>query len=123
MEFSLGFVNRVDSTQEVGKRPFDNLDSLSKGEGAFEFGSFDSHKFHDSFDFSFGDGGGFAANGTNEGGNTGSGPDCEPRLIVHNHFDQDIARKNFLFDGFLLTFLNLDFVLGGDDNFENLAND
>ena len=119
-DFALAFVQVVYRAQEIGERSFDDFDGFADGKGGFVFGSGLGHKFHDGVDFGFGQGSGLLTD-ADKAGYPLCGTDCQPGIVVDDHFDQHVAGEELFFDGFFLAVMNFDLVLGGDQQLKHLV--
>ena len=111
------FVDAFDRPQEVVEGAVGDLDGFSEAEIGFEFGSAQCRKLHDGVHFRLGQGGGFGTH-ADEAGDALGGSNYQPGIVVDDHFDEQIPGEDFLFDGVLFAVLDVDFVLGGDKDFE-----
>lgn len=75
---------------------------------------------HDRLDLALGEGSGFTAH-ADETGDTISGAHGEPGVISHFQFDQHVAGKNFLADGFAHAPADLDFFLSWNQHLDDFV--
>ncbi len=117
-DLSLGFIDGGNSAKKIGERSFYDADGFRNGEGCLEFGSRLFTEGGNGLDFIFGKRG-WLIGGTDKAGNSLGSTDSEPRIIGDDHFDKHVSGEEFLFDGGLLTFGDLDLFLSRDEDLED----
>lgn len=119
-EFTMFFVDAFDRAKKVVEGTVGDFDGFAEAKVGFELGGAQSSKLHNSVYFRLGQGGGFGAH-ADEAGDALGGSDNQPGIVVYNHFDEQIAGKDFFLDGVLFAVLDVDFILGRDEDLENFV--
>src|SRR5215207_9401603 len=119
-------VDLVDRSDELGERTVRHANALALDEGDAVLRRLHAHVPQDLLDLGLVERDGLAPNARDVGAadearDARGVADDEPAVGVEDHLDQDVARVDLLLDRMALPLANLDLILHGDEDLEDLV--
>src|SRR5215831_10287346 len=113
-------IDVVDHANEVGERAIDHFDALALGEADLDLGRLLADLLEDLFDLVVLQWR-RASGRTDEARDAGRIAHHVPGIVVHGHFDHDVAGVDLLLHRAALAVFDFDLLFGGDDHLEDLV--